>query len=162
MYFSLFRRLDIQEQGTDRFSVWWGPRSWSVNGIFSLSPHRVEGARHWSGCVCARSRPTLCKPMDCSPPGFSIHGIFQARILESVSISFSRETSWLRDQTRVSFVSCLGRRILSSVPPGKSGRVSVIRALIPAMRPPPSDHITTPRPCLLKASHCELGFNVEN
>ena len=37
--------------------------------------------------------PTLCKPMDCSPPGSSVHGIFQARILEWVDISFSRGSS---------------------------------------------------------------------
>ena len=37
----------------------------------------------------AQSCPTLCDPMDCSPPGSSIHGIFQARILEWVVISFS-------------------------------------------------------------------------
>ena len=33
--------------------------------------------------------PTLCNPMDCSPPDSSVHGIFQARILEKVAISFS-------------------------------------------------------------------------
>ena len=38
----------------------------------------------------AQSCPTLCNPMDCSLPGFSIHGIFQARVLEWVTISFSR------------------------------------------------------------------------
>ena len=38
----------------------------------------------------AKSCPTLCGSMDCSPPGFSIHGVFQARILEWVAISFSR------------------------------------------------------------------------
>ena len=38
----------------------------------------------------AQSCPTLCDPMDCSPSGSSVHGIFQARILESVSISFSQ------------------------------------------------------------------------
>ena len=37
--------------------------------------------------------PTLCDPMDCSPPGSSIHGILQARILEWVAISFSRGSS---------------------------------------------------------------------
>ena len=37
-----------------------------------------------------QSCPTLCDPVDCSPPGFSIHGILQARILEWVAISFSR------------------------------------------------------------------------
>ena len=43
-------------------------------------------------CVCAQSCPTL-KPMDCSLLGSSLHGIFQARILEWVAISFSRESS---------------------------------------------------------------------
>ena len=40
-------------------------------------------------CVCAQSCPTLCNPMDCcSPPGSSVHGIFQARIPERVAISY--------------------------------------------------------------------------
>ena len=45
-----------------------------------------------------------CFPMDCSPPGSSVHGISQARILEWVAISFSRGSSWPRDQT---WVSCI-------------------------------------------------------
>ena len=40
-----------------------------------------------------QSRPTPCDPMDCSPPGSSIHGIFQARVLEWIAISFSRGSS---------------------------------------------------------------------
>ena len=40
-----------------------------------------------------QSCPALCDPMDCSPPGSSIHGIFQARILEWVAVSFSRGSS---------------------------------------------------------------------
>ena len=48
--------------------------------------------------------PTLCDPMDCSLPGSSVHGIFQARVLEWVAISFSRGSSWLRDQTQVSHI----------------------------------------------------------
>ena len=43
--------------------------------------------------------PTLCDPMDCSSPGSSVRGIFQARILEWVAISCSRESSLLSDQT---------------------------------------------------------------
>ena len=53
-----------------------------------------------------------CIPMDCSPPGSSVHGISQARILEWVVISFSRVSSLPRDQTCVSWVSCIDRRIL--------------------------------------------------
>ena len=46
--------------------------------------------------------------MDCSPPGSSVHGIFQARVLKWVATSFSRGSSWLRDQTQVSHI--VGRR----------------------------------------------------
>ena len=53
----------------------------------------------------AQSWPTLCNPIDCSPPGSSIHGIFQARVLEGVAISFSRGSSWTRDQTQVSHIA---------------------------------------------------------
>ena len=52
----------------------------------------------------AQSCPTLCKPMDSSPPGSSVHGIFQARILEWVAISFSRRSFQPRDWTRVSCI----------------------------------------------------------
>ena len=48
---------------------------------------------------------TLCNPMDCSHPGSSVHGIFQARILEWVAISFSRGSFQPRDQTRVSRIA---------------------------------------------------------
>ena len=48
----------------------------------------------------AQSCPTLCDPMDCSLPGFSVHGIFQARILERVTISFYRISSQPRDQSK--------------------------------------------------------------
>ena len=50
-------------------------------------------------CLVAHSCPTLCNPMDYSPPGSSGHGIFQTRILEWVAISSSRGSSWPRDQT---------------------------------------------------------------
>ena len=53
-------------------------------------------------CTCAQSCPTLCEPMDCSPTGSSVHGIFQARILEWVSISFSRESSQPRNWNCIS------------------------------------------------------------
>ena len=50
----------------------------------------------------AQSCQTLCDPMDCSLPGSSVHGIFQATILEWAAISFSRGSSQPRDQTEVS------------------------------------------------------------
>ena len=56
----------------------------------------------------AQSCPTLCDPVDCSPPGSSVHGILQAGILEWVAISFSRASSRPRDRTQVSRIA--GRR----------------------------------------------------
>ena len=56
--------------------------------------------------------PTLGDPMDCSPPGFFVHGILQARTLEWLAMPSSRGSSWLRDQTAVSYVSGTGRKVL--------------------------------------------------
>ena len=53
---------------------------------------------------------TLCNPMDCSPPASSVHGIFQARILEWTAMLFSRRSSKPRDLIHVSYVSCIDRR----------------------------------------------------
>ena len=52
-------------------------------------------------CVCMLSHSVMSDPLDCSPPGSSVHGIFQARILEWVALSFSRGSSPSRDQTWV-------------------------------------------------------------
>ena len=55
-----------------------------------------------------QSCPTLCDPVDFSLPGSSVHGIFQARVLEWVAISFSRGSSQLRDWTQVSHIAGRG------------------------------------------------------
>ena len=55
--------------------------------------------------LVAQSCLTLCTPMDCGLPGSSVHGIFQTRILESVAITFSRESSRSRGQTQVSVIA---------------------------------------------------------
>ena len=60
--------------------------------------------------LVAQLYPTLCDPMDYTPPGSSVHGIIQARILEWVAILFSRESSQLRDQT---LVSCIAGRFFT-------------------------------------------------
>ena len=54
--------------------------------------------------LVTQSCPTLCNPMDCSPPGSLVHGIFQARIWKWVTIPFSRTSSWPRAW---SLVSCI-------------------------------------------------------
>ena len=64
-------------------------------------------------CSIAQSCPTfICDPMDCNPPGSSVHGILQARILRWVAISFSMGSSQPRDQMCISCVSCIGRQVL--------------------------------------------------
>ena len=55
---------------------------------------------------------TLCNTMDYSPPGFSVHGILQAGILQWVAVPSSRGSPQPRDQACVSYVSCTGRQIL--------------------------------------------------
>ena len=59
--------------------------------------------------LVAQSCPTLCNPMDCSPPDSSVHGILQARLLEWVAIPFFKESSQTRDRTRV---FCIAGKIL--------------------------------------------------
>ena len=59
------------------------PDSYSLHASISLS--HTQSLTHIE-CVCAQSCLTLCNPLDCSPLGFSFHGIFQSRILEGVAI----------------------------------------------------------------------------
>ena len=70
--------------------------------MFYLYTHRKKESE------VAQLYPTLCNPMDCSLPGSSIHGIFQARVLKWIAISFSRRSSQPRDWTRV--FHTVGRR----------------------------------------------------
>ena len=69
--------------------------------------------------VCAHSCPTLCGLMDCSPPGSSVRGIFQARILEWVAISTSRGSSLPRDQTESLISPALAGRFFTTGPTWK-------------------------------------------
>ena len=84
----------------------------SLRGRFFTTSSTWEALSEWLGEVkwnkVAQSCPTLCHPVICSLPGSSVHGIFQARVLEWVAISFSRGSSQPRDQTRVSRTA--GRR----------------------------------------------------
>ena len=57
------------------------------------------------GGLITKSCPVFWDPLDCSQPGSSAYGILHARIMESVSISFSRWTSWHRDQTQASCIA---------------------------------------------------------
>ena len=86
-------------------------------------------------CLITQARLTLCHPMDCTPPGFSVHGILQARILEWVAIPFSRRPSQHRDWA---WVSCI-----AGLPGGSAGRESACNVgdlgLIPGLKRSPGE-----------------------
>ena len=63
-------------------------------------------------CSVTQLIQTFYNPMDCSPSGSSVCGILQARILERVVIPSSRSSSWPRDWTSISWVSCIGKQVL--------------------------------------------------
>ena len=82
-----------------------------VKSCPTLQPHELQHGSLPKGmcvCVCVRlvtqSCPTLCDPMDYRPPGSSVHGILQARVLECVAISSPRGSSQPRDRTQVSHI----------------------------------------------------------
>ena len=78
-------------------------------------PPPAPPALHLSGRLCAKLLqlcPTLCDTKDRSLPGSSVHGILQARILESVAISSSRRSLPPRDGTLGLLCFCIGRRVL--------------------------------------------------
>ena len=85
--------------------------------LFTAKVLCMISTHEWYLCLCVLSQscPTFFKPMDCSPPDSSVHGIFQARLLEQVTISFSRGSSRPKDWT---WVSCIGR-FYTTEPPGK-------------------------------------------
>ena len=107
----------------------WTVKKINMNTKFWLPPdtHKLYTVYFFILCVITRlsinlSRrqrrcPTPCDPKDCSPPGSSVRGILQARILEWVAIPFSRGSFWPRDRT---WSPALQADSLPSQPPGKS------------------------------------------
>ena len=80
---------------------------WELARAFLLN-WRITTLQCCIGICCTKSVlvapscPTLCNPMDCSPPGSFVHWILQTRILQWVAMPFSRGSSRLRDGTQVS------------------------------------------------------------
>ena len=70
--------------------VWLFMTPWAIISLLFISRYYPECFHY----MCLLSHVWLCDPMDCSPPGSSIHGIFLARILQWVTIPFSRGSSW--------------------------------------------------------------------
>ena len=125
---TLAKRLQMTEaaelRGEDRMLYMWMVCLWGKPHASRIGTESVlqtlQGSpsarvlNHMRACSVAQLCPSLCDPMDCSPPGSSVHGIFQTRILESVAVSFSRGSSWPRDRTHVSWAirDILGYQLL--------------------------------------------------
>ena len=77
----------------------WTPKSlWTVTTTMKLKRCLLLGRKGMTNLACVHAKSlqsclTLCNPMDCSPPGSSVHGILRARILEWVVMPFSRGSS---------------------------------------------------------------------
>ena len=88
-------------------------------------------------CVCTKSHQsclTLCDPMDFSSSDSSVHGIFQARILEWFDMPSSKGSSWPRDWTQVSCLPYWQAGSLPRVPPGRASLVAQMVKNLPTMR----------------------------
>ena len=115
--FKILLSAELGERGTE------GKRrggTWLDGDEASEKPLAVVPVSDDLHCCCcwlvAQLCPNLCDPMDCSPPGSSVHGISQARVLEWVAISFSWGSSWPSDRAHI---SCLAGRFFTTEPPGK-------------------------------------------
>ena len=99
------------------FDPWIGKmawrRAWQCTSVFL--PGESHGQRSLAATVCGvtKSQTRLRRlGMHCSPPGSSVHGISQARILEWAAIYLTRGSSWVKDWTHVSYMSCIGWQVL--------------------------------------------------
>ena len=86
---------ELKSQASLRSSTdWWEPSLWLETGFKSLTCYAADAAAAAAAAKSLQSCPTLCNPIDGSPPGSSIHWIFQARVLEWVAISLSNAWKW--------------------------------------------------------------------
>ena len=75
-------------------------------GLYGIIKNKLPNLKYVCVCVLVtQSCLTLCDLMDCSPPGSSVHGILQARVLEWVAMPFSKRSSRPMDQTQVSHIA---------------------------------------------------------
>ena len=88
--------------------AWWLRLCLPMQRLW-VQPLVMERRSHTCLCSAVQSGQTLCDPTDCSPPGSSVHGTLQTRILDWVAMPSSKRSSSPKDQTSV---SCIGRQIL--------------------------------------------------
>ena len=108
-------------------------------------------------CVCAKSCPTLCDPMDRRAPGSSVHEILQPRMLEWVVTPSSRGSSQPRDRTRISHVSCIGGQVLNHASGRQEARIQPTRERISHPQSPHHAVYSTHGPLLLTGWAHGLG-----
>jgi len=92
-----------------------GLRRWgNVQGPGHRAEENIghEAFIYMSLTACLLSCSVVSNSMDCNPPGSSVHWILQARRLEWVAMPSFRGSSWPKDRTQVSYVSCIGRWVL--------------------------------------------------
>ena len=110
------RKLQAFNQGSNQGGLSGNhPSSWSYKGPPKNYLFGTKDAPITLACMYAQSCPTFCDPKDHSPPGSSVHGILQVRVLEWVAMP-SRGSSWHRDRTPV---SCITGRFFITEPPRK-------------------------------------------
>ena len=120
-----WRKAIVRESGIDMCTLLY--LMWITNKVLLYSTGNSAqcyttawmGGEFGGECVCVcvlviQSCLTLCEPIDCSPPGSSVHRILQAGRLKWVAISFSRESSWPRDWTHVFMSPALAGRFFTT------------------------------------------------
>ena len=118
--FKTWHRSDVIFQGF-KSKMFLLLASYFVPLMFSLTVNKLI-LLYLTNMHCSVTQwfPTLCNPMDCNPAVSSVQEIFQARILEQVAMSYSTGSSWPKDRTHISCVSCISRWIFfTTTPPGK-------------------------------------------
>ena len=94
---------------TTSFGPWLRVIMWRGSNVFCVNGACQSSTLWWSYAKTVQSCLTLCDPMDCRSLGSSVHGILQARILEWVAMPSSRGSSWPRNGTLISYLSCIDR-----------------------------------------------------
>ena len=113
-----FLRSQVIRDTDSSLRIWGGILE--AYGVIAVGTEQKEQAQKpGSSCLVAKLCLTLCNPMDCNLPGSSVHRISQARVLQWVSISSSRGSSWPRDR---SHVFCIVGGFFTTEPSGKTGR----------------------------------------
>ena len=104
----LDRHLDLPRAGICASGLWLLARHLICQPPQSGFRGAARPTLRKTRSVCSvLSHAQLWDPMGCNPPGPSVRGVLQARVLERVAMSSSRGPSWLRDRTRVSCISCI-------------------------------------------------------